>query len=117
MFLEKEKKQTAEETSRAEKLRDECSRLQKMNYEIYDLYGRIGSLAKTIGEELLPATQKIADLKAKLHELYMMLGKNFDQATFETLKDAKEFDRIGPSVTNILRAGQINRELRENEAE
>jgi hypothetical protein len=41
---------------------------------------------------LLPATQKIADLKAKLHQLYMMLGKDANQATLETLCDAKEWD-------------------------
>jgi hypothetical protein len=57
------------------------------------------------------------DLKTKLHELYMMLGKDNDHATFETLKNAKEFDRIGPSVTNIVRAGAIKRELREKEEE
>ena len=117
MFLEKEKKQTLEETARADKHKDECSQLRKVNWEIHDLYKQIGSMAGTIGEELLPATQKIVDLKVKLHELYIMLGKDNDQATFETLKDAKEFDRIGPSVTNIVRAGTIKRELREKEEE
>jgi hypothetical protein len=47
----------------------------------------------------------------------MMLGKDHDQATLQTLCDAKEYDRIGPSVTNIVRAGAIKRDLRDKEEE
>jgi hypothetical protein len=46
----------------------------------------------------------------------MMLGKDANQATLETLCDAKEFDGIGPCVTEIVRAGAITRELKEKEA-
>ena len=113
MFLEKEKRKTAEEAARADKHRDESSRLRKINWEIHDLYKQIGKMAGVIGEELLPATQKCADLKAKLHELYMKLGKDDDHATLETLCVTKEFDKLGPCVTNIVRAGAAKRELRE----
>ena len=85
MFLEQEKRKTSVESMRANKLREECSRLRKVNYEIHDLYGKIGSMAGEIGDELLPATQKIVDLKAKLHELFMKLGKDADHATYEVL--------------------------------
>ena len=71
-------------------------------------------MAGQIRDELLPATQKIVDLKAKLHELYMMLGKDADHATLETLCVAKEWDKLAPCVTNIVRAGTIKRELRES---
>ena len=113
MFLEQEKRKTAEEAVRADKHSDEASRLRKVNHEITDLYQKIGSMAGLISDELLPATQKIVDLKTKLHELYMKLGKDTDQATFETLCDAKEYDRLEPCVTNIVRAGVAKRELRE----
>jgi hypothetical protein len=115
MFLEQEKRKTAVEAARANKAQEENSRLRKINHEIHDLYGKIGSMAGVIGEELLPATQKIVDLKAKLHQLYIKLGKDNDQATFETLCVAKEWDRLEPCVTNIVRAGAAKRELRERE--
>jgi hypothetical protein len=45
MSLEKEKRRAEEFAGRANDLRDECSRLRKVNYEIHDLYGKIHALA------------------------------------------------------------------------
>ena len=116
-MLELEKKRTAEEVAKADKYRDENIHLRKINHEIQDLYKQIGSMAGQIRDELLPATQKIVDLKAKLHELYMKLGKDANHATYETLCVTQEWDKLAPCVTEIVRAGTAKSHLKEKEGE
>ena len=56
-------------------------------------------------------TTKVANLKNAVYDLHIELGSTKDQAKFNMLKEAHEWEYMGPSVTNIMKNEKFDSQM------
>ena len=93
------KQKRDEEKAEKERMRDKLIDQQQANFKLCQITQQFEDLKQKVQRVYIPAINKEALMKGQIHQLYMRLGKNEDQAWQATYKDIHEYESLAQHMS------------------
>ena len=106
--LQKWKDYAGQLHQRLEEARAERDQARQLGREVTLVNSNIEKIATNLQQQFIPQMETIVNLKTHVASLYQRLGCSDAKAWYHTLVESKEYDQLGPFVSQMMREGQEN---------
>ena len=92
-------------------LRDRFNKNSQISDQVSSINQQITKTSDQVKNEIVPMTTKITNLKKAIYDLHIRMGCSVDQANFFMFREAHEWEEMGDTISNLIRAGHLESEI------